>query len=61
VYHEWRTLYEALSNNLLLQMSPNYDMIIGVLVALGEEAHESYDLMCMDVFTGIPIGIEPPE
>jgi len=56
-YQQLRSLFEALKLNDMLQMSPNYDPVIGRLVQMGIASREAFQQKVLDVF--YPIDIEP--
>lgn len=50
IYLEWRNLYEAIKLNVVLELSPNYEVIVESLVRLGVEARENYERDLMELF-----------
>jgi hypothetical protein len=54
-YQSWRSLFEMLIHDAVLELSPNHDVIMNRIVFLGVAAREQYHAACLDVFTGIPI------
>lgn len=56
-YQALRGLYEALKFNEVLSLSPNYDLCMAAVVAVGKEAAESYQQAVLDYFTGLPVGM----
>jgi len=50
-YHQWRALYESLIHNDMLQLHPNYEIIMARIVQLGTEARERYHNTVLDFFT----------
>lgn len=49
-YQEYRDLYEAIKENQVLELSPNYEIVIRNLVQAGVDARTRYIEKLADVF-----------
>lgn len=60
-YQTLRGLYEACKFNEVLTISPNYDLCMAAIVALGKEAAGIYQQAVLDFFTGLPVDFSPKD